>query len=471
MDKTLIFNEKIKSLVESVDFQIGAGPVYQQLCDAIVRLIEDHKLVEGDRLPPHREIAQLVGVNVSTVSRAIKMLQLRGHIESRVGSGSYVRPLRPGSPRSGVQETEGVCDLSINRPATDGYLRAVQNLLPTLPAYSGFSTIQDYHLPEGEHRIRTAFAKWLAPTVKHEDPERLVVVNGCQHGISCIVDTIAQPGDVILTDQITFHGFISLCASKAIRLKQVETDQAGMVPEAFREACQLHHPRAVFLMPNNQNPTTVTLSARRRKELGDIARENDVYIIEDDVCGPLMDNAPPAIASTHPDITFYVTSLTKCVAAGTRLGVVSAPAPMVAGLAAILRLNCWSTNSLMNFIAAILLEQGQIDDITAAEKMELRARNAILPEFLPPSQLPRQMTSPFAWIELPEPWRCATFVKVAEQRGVCVLTGEAFSFSQSPVHAVRININAARSVEDLRNALSILHELITTGSRQALMAM
>jgi DNA-binding transcriptional MocR family regulator len=368
-------------------------------------------------------------------------------------------------------DAEGVCDLSINRPATDAYLHALERLLPILPFHSHFSMIQDYHVPQGDDRVRNAFAKWLSPALGHADPDRLVVVNGCQHGMSCIVDTIAQSGDVILTDQITFHGFISLCASKAIRLKSVSTDQAGMVPDAFREACIQFRPKAVFLMPNNHNPTTVTLSARRRQALGDIAREHGVYIIEDDVCGHLMDNPLATIVSTHPDITFYVTSLSKCIAAGTRLGVVSAPPAMVTSLANTLRLNCWSTNSLMNFIAATMIEQGEMDRIVATEKAELRARNKILREVLPMSQAPREVTSPFVWFEIPEPWRCATFVKSAEQAGICVLTGEAFSFSQSPLHAVRINLNAARSREDLRKALIALQDLSTTGHRRALMGL
>ncbi|WP_376870621.1 PLP-dependent aminotransferase family protein [Albirhodobacter sp. R86504] len=459
--------DKITSPFDGIDLEIGSGPLYQRLCDAVILLIESKKLAHGDRLPPHRELAQLFGVNVSTVTRAIKLLQQRGHVESRIGSGSFIQPPRPKPPRSGVVETAGICDLSINRPATDAYLHMLEKILPMLPAHNHFRMIQDYHLPEGDVRVREAFAQWLAPELGHTDPARLVMVNGCQHGMSCIVDTIAQPGDVILTDQITFHGFIALCATKAIRLKAVETDQAGMVPEAFREACQLHRPKAVFLMPNNHNPTTVTLSPRRRKALGDIAREYGVFIIEDDVCGPLMENPPPTIASTHPDITFYLMSLSKCVAAGTRLGVISAPPSQVATLAGILRLNCWSTNSLMNFIAATMIEQGKLQEIIAAERSELRSRNKILAEILPPSQVPREKTSPFAWLQLPDPWRCAAFVKSAEQAGVCVLTGEAFTFSQTPVHAVRINLNAARSGDDLRKALAILQTLTNTGYRQA----
>lgn len=462
-------NDKIKASFEKIDLKSGTGPIYQRLCDAIILLISTKKLANGDRLPPHRDIAQFVGVNVSTVTRAIKLLQQRGHVESQVGSGSFICPARPRSPRSGVVDTHGVCDLSINRPATDEYLHALERMLPTLPHHNHFQMIQDYHLPEGDERVRRAFARWLSSSLGHEDENRLVIVNGCQHGMSVIVDTIAQAGDVILTDQITFHGFISLCAAKSIRLKAVETDQAGMVPEAFREACIHNRPTAVFLMPNNHNPTTVTLSARRRIALADIAREFGVYIIEDDVCGPLMENAPPTIVSTHPDITFYVTSLSKCVAAGMRFGVVSSPPAYTARLSGMLRLNCWSTSSLTNFIAATMVEQGTLSNIVAAERKELKARNNILRDILPLSQSPREITSPFAWIELPDPWRCSNFVKSAEQAGVGVLTGEVFTFSQTPLHAVRINLNAARSGEDLSKALKILKTLTNTGFRNALM--
>jgi len=450
----------------------GQDPVYRQLANQISELVKSAKLNPGDRLPPHREIARLVDVNVTTVTRAFAVLQKSGIVEARPGKGSFIKsPDSKIVPRSGVTDDSGLCDLSINRAATDAYLRAVEDLLPSLASDPRFSTIQDYHPPEGELQIRKAMAKWLSNTTGHNDSSRLVVVNGCQHGLSCVVDAIAQSGDVILADAVTFHGFISICASKGIILKSVATDHDGMSPSAFEEACQRYSPKAVFLMPNLHNPTNVTLSEKRRDGLAIIARQNAVFIIEDDVCGPLIKNPLPTIASKHPDITFYVSSFSKCVAAGIRLGVVSAPIKNVEDVSAMLRINCWSTNTLVGLVITKLIENGTLDAIISEQANELKERHEILKSTLPSELLNSQPASPFAWIRLPSPWRGDSFSRAAVNAGVCVLSGEVFGLDrdQAPVHAIRINTNAARSQKELQLAASVINNLLKSGHRKALL--
>lgn len=457
---------------QRLSIDANGDPVYRQIADEIVRLIRSKELGDGDRLPPLRELAQLIGVNVTTITRAIDLVRQRGFVESRAGSGSYVRHSRQDRlPRSGVIEEQGLCDLSINRPATDAYLRAMGDLLPSLAKDRRFSAIQDYHAPAGDVRVRDALSGWLSSATGHTDPTRLVVTNGAQHGLSCVVDAIAQPGDVILTDMITFQGFISICGSRAIDLVGVRSDSEGMSPEALREACLRHRPKAVFLMPTFHNPTTHTLSAERRLALASIANQHSAYIIEDDLCAPLLEKPITSIASAFPDITFHVTSLSKCVAAGIRMGAVSAPEKLAPDVAASLRTNCWSSNSLGCLIIAKLIEQNLLDDIVAQERQELRSRCEIAMTILGTLHMQIQPGSPFAWLELPDPWRSASFVKAARDRGICVLASDAFLLSrdQEPVHAVRININAARSESELRAGLLTLHSLAVSGRRKALL--
>ncbi|MEP2783318.1 MAG: PLP-dependent aminotransferase family protein [Pseudoruegeria sp.] len=449
----------------------GSGAIYRQLADHIMDLVKTAQLNPGDRLPPHRELARLIGVNVTTVTRAIAVLQKNGVVESRAGRGSFIKSPGPKTvPRSGVNENSRLCDLSINRPAIDAYLKAAEHLLPTLVNDPRFPSVQDYHAPEGEYQTRKTIAEWLSSATGHNDPSRLVVVNGCQHGLSCVVDAVAQSGDVILADMVTFHGFIPLCASKGIKLKSVATDGGGMKPEALEEACQRHSPKAVFLMPNFHNPTNVTLSEARRDALAHVARKNNTYIIEDDVCHALLSNPLPTIASKHPDITFYVSSFSKSVAAGIRLGVVSAPVEETEAVSAMLRMNCWSTSALVGLVVTKLIEEGTIDTIISQQAQELKERHQILVETLPSEFLDSQPTSPFAWIRLPNPWRSETFSKAALNAGVCVLSGEAFNIDrdQAPVHAIRIYTNAARSQKELRLAAGIINNLLKSGHRKAL---
>lgn len=448
----------------------GGGPAYRQIADHVLNMIASEHLKVGDRLPPQREIARRTGVNLTTVTRAFAVLHEHGVVDSRPGKGTRITlPAAYPSERSGVTNVSAqLCDLSINRPATDAYLRAVRSILPELPGDENFAAIQDYHAPEGHHAIRRAMAGWMAPATGHADPERIAVVNGAQHGLACTLSALARPGRAMLADAITFQGFISLCAMHGVSLKSVEMDDEGMIPDAFDAACVRYVPTAVFLMPTYHNPTTQTLSAERRAALAQVARKHDVTIIEADPYRPLVKNPPPAIAASDPDITVHVTSLSKCAAAGIRLGAVSAPPPILRDIRAFLQINCWSTSFGMGLIVARLTDRGRLKAIIAEETAELAARNAILANILPARHLHSQPTAPHAWLTLSEPWRGSSFTRVARSEGVCILPGYAFTVDRdnSNIHAIRLNVNAARSREDLRKSALILDGLLQDGFRK-----
>ncbi len=443
-------------------------PVYRRLADRVLELIASKHLVPGDRLPPQREIARTAGVNLTTVTRAIAVLHERGVIDGRPGKGTIiVAPKTFVSPRSGVSGDEGYCDLSINRPATDAYLRALQTILPHLSEDPRFEGIQDYYLPEGHFDVREALANWMSDATGHSDPDRVAVVNGAQHGLACALGAVANSGQVVLADSTTFQGFISLCALRGVVLKPVAMDEQGMIPDAFAEACRQFNPTAVYLMPNYHNPTTITLSPERREALVAIARAHNVIIIEDDVYRPLIRKPVASIASLHPDITIYVTSLSKCVAAGIRLGAVSAPRRLLRGINAFLKTNCWSTSFATGLMVVQLIEQGKLSSIIAEQMTELEVRHKILTENLPSKNLHSQPTAPHAWLTLPEPWRGSSFARAALSEGVCVLSSDAFTISrnQAPVHAIRLNLNAARSRDELADAAKTLNGLLEGGFR------
>lgn len=456
-------------MFERIDGTKTDVPIYRQLANQVFELVSTKKLLPGDRLPPQREIAKQVGVNLTTVTRAFSVLQARGIVESHSGKGTIiVEPNTRFTPRHGIVDQNDYCDLSVNRAATDAYLRATKKLLPKFADDPRFVSIQDYHQPEGHISIRAAMASWLSSATGHDDLERIVVVNGAQHGLACALGAIAQPGQVVLADSITFQGFISLCASQNVILKPVAMDQGGMIPEAFDAACERYKPAAVYLLPNFHNPTTITLNMERREALAQIAHKHNVIIIEDDVYRPLVKNPLPTIASRHPEITVYVTSLSKCAAAGIRLGAVSAPKKILDDIATFLSINCWSTSLFTGLLAAQLIEQCKLPEIIDEQITELKARYAILKNILPSEHLHSQPSCPHAWLTLPEPWRGSTFARAAHKSGIGVLSGESFIVdrNQAPLHAIRLNLNAARSHEELTQAARTLNGLFKGGFRK-----
>ena len=324
--------------------------------------------------------------------------------------------------------------------------------------------MQDYHPPEGPEWARAAVADWLDGVAGDGDAGRVVLTDGAQHGLACVLRALTQPDDIVLADSITYQGISALCRSQGVDLRGVSIDREGMRPDAFEAACATLRPRAVFLVPSLHNPTTVTLSEERRRSLAAIARRHNVLIIEDDVYRPLLDRAVPSFAALEPELTVHISGLSKCIAPGLRYGFVVAPRAVLGNVAAALRIDCWSISPLTALIATILLEEGTAKRIIEVQREELRRRQAILREALSAFDVQTHETSSHAWLHLPEPWRGAAFARACRQRGVGVLPADAFAVGRETLaHAVRINVGAAPSSGELRQALSIMTDLLNAG--------
>ena len=454
-------------MLEDLHLPADGQPMYRRLADAIAERIASGALAGGDKLPPQREIARALGINVTTVTRAFSALQQRGLVEARPGRGTSVlirNTKEDAGFRSAPSDETGLIDLSVNRPATTAYLDGLAPLLPRLAKDRRYPALQDYHPPEGPLWAREAAAEWLAAYTGTNDAGRVVLTDGAQHGLSCLLTAVAQRGDVIVADAITYQGIGALCRSLGLDLRGISGDRDGMRPDAFESACATLRPRAVFLVPSLHNPTTVTLSEERRRAIAAVARRHNVLIIEDDVYRPLVEEPIPSFASIEPELTLYVSCLSKCVAPGLRLGFVAGPRAVMGNVAAALRVNCWSVSPLTALVTTILLEEGIADQLIARQKEELRQRQAVLRENLAGFDVQTQATSTHAWLHLPEPWRGAAFARASRQRGVGVLPADAFAVGREVLtHAVRINVGAARSQADLRRALETLVELMNFG--------
>lgn len=455
------------SLLDTIHLSADQRPIYRQLVDAIAERIANGELAAGERLPPHREIARSLGINVTTVTRALSALQQRGLVEGRPGRGTVValqRRIDDQSFRSAPADETGLIDLSVNRPATSAYPEALAKILPRLPKDRRYPTLQDYQAPEGPIWARVAAASWLASVAGGNDPGRIVLTDGAQHALACVLAAIAQPGDMLVADVVTYQGIKALCQSRGVELRGLAMDRDGMLPEAFEQACVQWRPRAIFLVPSLHNPTTVTLSLERRQAIIKTARQHNVLIIEDDVYGPLLDQRLPSFATLEPELTVHISGFSKCVAPGLRMGLVAAPRTLVTQVAAALRIDCWCISPLSALVGTLLLEEGLIEDLVALQKEELRLRQALVNTVLEGFDIQTDATSTHAWLHLPDPWRGHVFARICQREGVRVLGGDAFAVGRhSAPHAVRINVGAARSRDDLRRALEILAELMRLG--------
>lgn len=437
-----------------------AGPVYLAIADQLARDLEAGRIKPGDRLPTHRELAWKLGVTVGTVTRAYAEAERRGLVAGEVGRGTFIRERSIDVPASHVADDDFV-DLARSFPADTRPHVAVARLFGELATAPELPQLLSYATNLGLPAHRAAGADWLARSGLRVTPGEVVVTNGAQHAITIAMAAVARAGDAVLSEQLTFYGMKSVATLLSLRLHGVAMDEHGLLPEALDAACRQLSPKALYCIPTLQNPTAAIMPAERRQAVAEICRRHGVVIVEDDIYGFLSADGPPPLATFAPESCIYLTSLSKSVAPGLRVGYLRAPAELLDRVGSSLRTTMWMATPLMAEIASRLVRSGDAARLADAQRAESAARQALAAERLAGFEFASHSASFHLWLTLPEPWRREEFTAQARRRGVGVASAEVFAVGRAPVpHAVRVAPVAARDRASLERALATLAALL-----------
>ncbi|MBK8005723.1 MAG: aminotransferase class I/II-fold pyridoxal phosphate-dependent enzyme [Gemmatimonadetes bacterium] len=170
-----------------------------------------------------------------------------------------------------------------------------------------------------------AGARWCRELKLEVPPERIVVAGGAQQALLGLVALLCQPGDAILTAQLTYPGLLAIARKAHVRVVGVAQDDEGVLPEAVDQACRRAKPRFLYLVPTFQNPTTATASAARRAAIAEVVRRRGITLIEDDGHAALLSPGLAPVSALVPERAFYVAGLSKAVSPGLRTAYVATP--------------------------------------------------------------------------------------------------------------------------------------------------
>jgi DNA-binding transcriptional MocR family regulator len=439
------------------------GPRYRAIVEALADDFASGALQQGTRLPTHRDLAEKLGVTVGTVSRAYSEAARRGLVSGEVGRGTFVR----GAVDHPEPQEDG-CDLSQNHPpepAARMHRAALVEALASLTANGEVGRLLDYPAAGGNGSDRDAGAQWIARSGLRVSPDEVLVCTGSQHGLMVVLATLLEPGDVLLTESLTYAGLQPVAGLLRLRLRGLAFDRHGLLPDALDRACSETGAKAVYVIPTLHNPTAAIMPAARRRELAEIADRHGLRIVEDDVHGLLPAERPEPIATLAPERTYYLTSTSKTLAPGLRIAYVAAPPSDVPRLAASLRATTWAVAPLTAAVASHWIRNGTADRILEARRHEARERQALARERLSGLDFDAPSEAYYLWLRLPRPWRGESFAAEARARGVRVTPAEAFAVDreQQPPHAVRLCVGAARSRETLARGFATVAALATGG--------
>lgn len=436
------------------------GPLYLAIADAIAADISEGRLSEGMRLPPQRTLAEALGIDFTTVSRAYNEARHRGLVEGRVGQGTYVKTRRI---RTGRTPAGGLIDMSMNLPPLfdDPMLAArLWDDMAALQAEHGLELLMRYQPPGGTLHNRAAGAAWLKPRLGEVPAERVLIAAGAQGALLATLGSLTKAGDMICAEAITYPGLRALAAHLGIRLHGLAMDREGLLPEAFEELCAKETPKALYCNPTLHNPTTTTLSLERRQAIVTIARRHDVAIIEDDAYGALPVSTPRPLAALAPDLVYYVGGLAKCLSPALRIAYLVVPdsrgSVRVEGA---IRATVGMASPLAAAIATRWIEDGTADAVLAAIRSETAARQRIVSELLPAGVAQTHPHAFHAWLQLPPPWTRGELSARLQAAGISVIASDAFALG-APPEAVRLGLGAAAGHAELRRSLLVINDLI-----------
>jgi DNA-binding transcriptional MocR family regulator len=451
------------------DLSDGAGPLYARIAERIEKDIELGVLAAGTKLPPQRNLAFDVGVTIGTVSRAYALARERGLVSGEVGRGTYVlghdgpagAPTADARPAAlGRSAVETVLRMDSTAATDIGQAAAIGPVVAQVFAAEPYRT-NDYTraITDG---WREAGSTWLSTGGWRPEPESIVPVQGVLSGIESVIGAVTAPGDRIAFEDLSYGALARGAVLMGRRAIKVRGGDEGIDPEDFRSVCAREHPKMLVVVPTFNNPTLSVMPARNRRRIAEIAREHNVWIVEDNIYGDALEDAPPPFASIHPEQTIHLSGVSKTLCAGLRAGWASCPPSLTARLVNAKKLITGGISFAMTEATARLVLSGEAARLKAHVLDETRARLEIAREVMAGHDFRSDPHCSYIWLQLPDPWLPGTFKKAALERGILIDDADAFRVGQGDLacHRVRIGFSSPRSREEVRQGFETLNLLL-----------
>ena len=348
-------------------------PIYLQIRDRIRHLIHTGHLAADTQLPSIRALAQTANVNKLTVLEAYSVLEADGLVRAKKGAGYFINPLI-GHPSGNRSDECHRSDKSHSGKQNKGKQTAAlaksrfnpaQNVLIPTQGINSFPDIYSASLrshtrpdyidfglgfpqptgledltrisrramkaahtffhpgdPQGDLELRGQIAQLLIQQGLELSPDNLLVTSGSMQSLSLIAAHFISPGDWVIVEAPTYHGFLSILQQRGAQIIGIPMTPHGMNLDLLARYLHSHRPKLIYTMSSLHNPTGITTSAAHRRQLLSLAQAHDCLIIEDNAYEPLsFETTPPPIkAFDTAHHVIYVGTFSKTLMPGLRVG-------------------------------------------------------------------------------------------------------------------------------------------------------
>lgn len=312
------------------------------------------------------------------------------------------------------------------------------------------SVALQYETTEGYEGLREELFKFMrSEGMQVSSKDEILVTTGSQQALDLFGRAFLDAGDTIILEEPTYLAALSAFMVHSPRILLAPMDSGGLDSSALRKALKEQRSgskiKFLYTVPTCQNPSGLTTTEERRKELVELAYEYDFVIIEDDPYSYLSDGKnPPFIKALDDKRVLYTSTFSKILAPGLRLGWIAAPEELTSKFAILKQSLDLCTNTLSQHIACEFMVrgylQGYIERLKPAYRRKREAMLQALAENMPDgAEWTRPTGGMFIWATLPSEYDTAKMLPQAVSNGVAYVPGGSFHPSGGGKNTLRIN--------------------------------
>ncbi|WP_219892901.1 PLP-dependent aminotransferase family protein [Aquisediminimonas profunda] len=427
-----------------------SGLKYQVIADALVAAIQSGELRAGDRLPPQRELAARLKVDLTTVTRAYDLVRQRKLIVANGRAGSFVAESKPVSAR-----VLASVDSGMNMPPElPGNMigRAIAETSASILLGENPAELQ-YQPAGGSELDRQTGAQLLTQSGLKSDQEQIVITAGGQNALHAILSANFAPGDALACGVHVYPGFKSL--AKRLGLKLIALPEFSA--DAIKYAASRDGITGVYVVPTNDNPTARTLSLEERRNITEVVGEAGLKIVEDDAYGGLAEQPIPTLASLLPEQTWHIASTSKLISPVLRVAFVRAPSVSAAiRLADDVHETAIMAPPLNVAILRRWIQDGTYDQLIRTMRVETSRRQGFAREALEGASYASHPQGYHLWLQLPPGVSEQDLADQSRDSSLTVVPSSRFAVGEAQEQAVRVSLGGLLDIERLTRGLRLL---------------
>lgn len=468
--------------------KLSDKPIYQQIVEHFKIKILSGEWTVGTVIPTQRQLAEMFGVNRSTIVTAIDELKAEGLLEgngkggTRVVNSNYEGELQL-QPNWQAYIEEGIympnlkTIKQINKlEFDDSYIRlstgeASPELFPrdmmsiVLREMSKDMKNLGYEEARGMIYLREQISKYLKTYGINISPSSILIVSGALQAIQLITMGLLQTGSTVFLEKPSYMFSIPIFQSIGMRRCGIPMDDEGIVAKLIPKNMRKNAHSILYTIPNYQNPSSVMMTEKRRRELINICINEKLPIIEDDVYRELWLDEKPPLPLKSMDTSghvIYIGSVSKTLSPGLRIGWIAGPEPVIERLGDLKMQTDYGSSSLAQLTVGKWLETGLYYEHSEFLRRELGKRreitlNTLEKYFKDFAEWDIPLGGYYIWLRLK--YQIDMYKLFNESCRIGILMYPGYIYDNSPNYNLRISYSYA-SMTDLKEGLVKLSNLI-----------